>query len=586
MSIAEYDVAIVGLGPTGAVLAHLLGGRGLAVLVLEREPRFYGNARAVYTDDECMRILQWAGVADEVARDMQRDTMIQLVRSDGRKLMQYWSPDRSHGWPVSNFLYQPHLETRLLELLGRHSTVQVLRGRELVDFRQDDEGVELTHQATRSFRFDEGSDARTEIQVDADSRTVRARYLIGADGGRSTVRETLGIGMDGKSFPQPWLVVDLEVKPGTHALHHQPYFQFVCDPVRPTVNCTQPYPYHRLEFMMMPGQSREELIHPDTVRRLVSRYVDLDQFEVRRTLVYTFNALITRQWRQGRILLAGDAAHMTPQFIGQGMSAGIRDAANLAWKLDAVLRGHAGEALLDSYGSERHPHVRAMIRIAVLLKNVVSVSNPALAFLRDAILFLGTRTPWLRGWIRTGGFKPKPRYRRGLYLGLSRGWRTTGAGTLMPQPQVRSFDGKELRLDDLLGTGFVLLGLGVDPRHGLSHASHELLQSLDTRYATLYTLGGRPQGAAAGEPGAAEGLIEVEEIGQALSGWFRRAGFRRNAIAIVRPDHFAFAVVDAARLETAIGALREQLHWQERKPSQTVTPTPMASVAEIHRQTA
>ncbi|MGL4317611.1 MAG: bifunctional 3-(3-hydroxy-phenyl)propionate/3-hydroxycinnamic acid hydroxylase [Pseudomonas sp.] len=555
------DVVIAGLGPTGATLAHLLGKRGLSVLVLEREPVFYGNARAVYTDDECMRVMQAAGVAPELAADMQIDTPAQWTFPDGRVIGRYWQLKRSFGWPVINFLYQPWLETKLSELLSRYPSVRVVRGRELVDFSQDGELVSLTHQATQNCRFGDGDGSRVEVDVAPNPVTLKARYLVGADGGRSTVREKLGIGMDGKNFPEPWLVVDLEMKEGADALRHIPYFNFVCDPACPVVSCPQPGRFHRFEFMLMPGQTREHMEDPATVRSLIARYVDPDKFEVKRKLVYTFNALVAREWRKGRVLLAGDAAHMTPQFMGQGMSSGVRDAYNLAWKLEAVLRGKAADKLLDTYGSERYHHAKSMIDISVQMKDFVSMANPLAAALRNFIVRAMNVTPVLGKWLREGGFKPTPRYKAGSYLGLPRSGRRGVEGTLIPQPQVRTFKGKRVLLDEVLGEGFALVGLENDPQTALSAESKKFLASLDSRFVTLYPFGGRPQGMDI-QRHTPTGLVEVEEPGEELLRWFKRGGYGKDLVAIVRPDKFVFALVAAEQLNATLVELKRQLGWQ------------------------
>ncbi len=572
------DVVIAGLGPTGATLAHLLGKRGLSVLVLEREPVFYGNARAVYTDDECMRVMQAAGVAEDLALDMQIDTPAQWTFPDGRVIGRYWQLKRGFGWPVINFLYQPWLESKLSNLLSRYPAVEVLRGRELVDFQQDGELVTLTHQATQNCRFGDGDGSRVDREVDPAPVTLQARYLVGADGGRSTVREKLGIGMDGKNFPEPWLVVDLEMKEGEDALRHIPYFNFICDPDCPVVSCPQPGRFHRFEFMLMPGQTKEYMEDPATVRQLLSRYVDPDKFEVKRKLVYTFNALVAREWRKGRVLLAGDAAHMTPQFMGQGMSSGVRDAYNLAWKLEAVLRGKAADQLLDTYGSERYHHAKAMIDISVQMKDFVSMANLLAAALRNFIVRAMNVTPVLGKWLREGGFKPTPTYKAGSYLGLPRSGRRGVEGTLLPQPQVRTFKGKRVLLDEVLGEGFALVGLEHDPQTALSAESRQLLAALDTRYVTLYPFGGRPQGMHVQRHSPA-GLIEVEEPGEELVRWFKRAGIGRDLVAVVRPDKFVFALVDAAQLNDALAQLRDQLGWQPAQSGAQATIAPLRKSA-------
>ena len=290
------DVVISGLGPTGMTLAHLLGQRGLKILVLEREPQFYGNARAVYTDDECLRIFQSMGVAQELADDMLQDTVVQLVLTDGSVLAQIKDTKRPYGWPSSNFFYQPLLETTLAQTLSRYPSVEVRRGREVVSFAQDAEGVTVQHAATDGLQY--GKTGATETITGAkpqvrqnDARQVRAKYFVACDGGRSTVRAQLGIEMTGKSFPNPWLVVDIKAKDSLNGLHHLPYFNFICDPICPTVSCVQPYGHHRFEFMLMPGQTREYMEDPATIRALLSRHVDVEKFDILRCLVYTLSLI-------------------------------------------------------------------------------------------------------------------------------------------------------------------------------------------------------------------------------------------------------------------------------------------------------
>ncbi|WP_018440916.1 bifunctional 3-(3-hydroxy-phenyl)propionate/3-hydroxycinnamic acid hydroxylase MhpA [Trinickia symbiotica] len=575
------DVAIAGLGPTGLVLAHMLGQAGHRVVVLEREPVFYGNARAVYTDDECMRIFQHLEVADELQSRMMMETPVQLVRPDGTPITQYMPRKRPLGWPVINFFYQPYLETTLSETLSRYPNVEVRRGREVVDFSQDADGVSIVHQATREARFSDSTDARAQVQGDPDVRSTRARYMIGADGGRSIVRTKLGIQMSGKSFPEPWLVVDLERKPGTDALRHLPYFNFVVDPKLPVVSCVQPDKFHRFEFMLMPGETKENMERPETVRKYLSKFVDPEQFVVKRKLVYTFNALIAARWRVGRVLLAGDAAHMTPQFMGQGASSGVRDAYNLGWKLDLVLRGLAADALLDTYQSERHAHAKSMIDVSVLLKNVVSARNPLGTLVRDISLGVIKAVPPLRRWFQEGGFKPAPVYAKNAYLGLPRRRRSGPEGALAPQPEVRLFNGSRRRMDDLLGHGFSLIGLNVDPSRHLHEASAEILAALSMQCVTLYPYGGRPQGLEGVERDNMSGATEVEDINGELIAWFRKAGFSGEAVAILRPDRFAFAVVPLAELDRAMRRLGDQLGMRRSVPADlSRSPTRVPSIAK------
>lgn len=577
---ADADVVISGLGPTGLVLAHVLGRRGHRVVVLEREPVFYGNARAVYTDDECMRIFQSIGAAEALQEKMLLETPVQLVRRDGSVMAQYLPLDRPFGWPVVNFFYQPYLETALGELLERHPNVEVRRGRELVGLTQNADSVVVSHRATREVRGSDRDDSRLRRAGDDDVQTISARYLVGADGGRSVVRAELGIEMTGKSFPEPWLVVDLRQKDPERALRHLPYFNFVVDPTMPVVSCVQPEGFHRFEFMLMPGMTKEWMEKPETVRELLSAFVDPDAFEIKRQLVYTFNALMAKEWRRGRVFLAGDAAHMTPQFMGQGASSGVRDAQNLGWKLSAVLRGQAGDELLDTYESERRAHAQAMIDASVRMKSLVSMTSPIGTRVRDAVVALLQATPATRRWIREGGFKPRPVFRDGRYLGLPRRRRRAPEGAPVPQPEVRLFNGRRRLLDDLLGDGFALVGLGCDPREGLSEAALEGLASVDARFVTIYPYGKRPQGSAGVARDGTAGVTEVEDLSGSMIRWFGKAGFRKRAVAIVRPDRFAFGVVELSELGRAIAELVRQLGSREDGAiSRAASREPQAAVA-------
>ena len=575
---ASFDVAISGLGPTGLTLAHQLGLRGLSVLVLEREPEFYGNARAVYTDGECMRIFQSIGMADELSADMLQSATVQLVMPDGKVFWQLKTHDRQYGWPRSHFFYQPKLETSLANGLRKYAQVQVRRGCEVTRFEQDERGVNVFHVPSRGTGYGKpvaNADARSAPA--AAEECVSARYFVACDGGRSQARAQLGISMVGKSFPNPWLVVDVKQKTLGDGLHHMPYFNFICDPKLPTVSCVQPDGHHRFEFMLMPGQTREYLEDPATARKLLSRHLDVDKFEILRRLVYTFNALMAERWRDRRVLLAGDAAHMTPQFIGQGMNAGVRDAYNLAWKLEAVIKGRAGDALLDTYEQERKPHAAAMIREGVRMKSVVSMTNPLGVVARNALVRLAQGLPVVGSFIREGNFIPSASYRPGGYFGMPRsGWR--GAeGRLLPQPQVLGANGRVGKLDHQLGSGYVLLGAGVDPRQYLGPQERAIWSRLDARFVVIYPWGQRPQGEIDRQQPA--DLIELEDVDETYFNWLKRVGSGAGTIAILRPDKFVFGMPRAKALAEATRSIARQLDLDSAAP-QAVSTRPTQAYAE------
>ncbi len=558
------DVVISGLGPTGLVLAHILGQRGHHVVVLEREPVFYGNARAVYTDDECMRIFQSIGMADELQKDMLVDTPVQLARPDGSVIMQYKPLKRPNGWSIINFFYQPYLETSLTQGLKKYPNIELRRGRELIDFQQDQDKVLIQHQATQEYRFSDQTDTKIQSHTDLDIQSIAARYLIGADGGRSTVRAKLGIEMTGKNFPEPWLVVDLKQKQQHKGLRHLPYFNFVVDPNLPVVSCVQPDGHHRFEFLLKKDQSKEQMEQPEMVRALISKYVNPDDFEVKRKLVYTFNALVAKKWRDQRVLLAGDAAHMTPQFMGQGASSGIRDAYNLGWKLSHVLLAKADEKLLDSYSDERHDHAKAMIDSSVFLKDLVSMTNPISTKFRDGVIKMIQHIPKLKTWAQEGGLKPDPIYTKGHYFGLSRQYRCSVEGSLAPQPMVRNINGKRVLLDDVLGRDYAILGFACDPTEKISEQSMQILDYIGTRFITVHSYAGRPQGSI--ERDFNQHVTEVEDVQGEWEKWMKRATKKSEQnIVILRPDRFVFAVVSSAQLNDAILQLKQQLNLSDAK---------------------
>lgn len=389
----DTGVVVIGLGPTGLTMAHALAARGLDVVALEREPMYYGMARAIYTDDECLRIMQNLGLADELHADMIHDLRVRWLKPDGDELGWFLDPSRKNGWPTANFLYQPAFEQTLERTLSRfaertdgqgadgHGSLTIRRGRAVAELTQDERRAVVAHDECTGAGYGRG-----EAGLVPDTReNITAQYVIACDGGRSVVRRQLGIEMTGKRFPQRWLVVDLLAKEGETPFAHLKTFDFVCDSVLPTVSCPQPNRRHRFEFTLHDDVT-EDFEVPQKAIDLIAPYCEPGTYEVTRQLVYTFNALVAERWRDGRIFLAGDAAHMTPQFVGQGMNAGLRDADNLSWKIADVLRHGAPKSLLDTYESERRPHASAMIALSVFNKDVVSTAKPALIRLRDFLL--------------------------------------------------------------------------------------------------------------------------------------------------------------------------------------------------------
>jgi 2-polyprenyl-6-methoxyphenol hydroxylase-like FAD-dependent oxidoreductase len=368
----QYDVVIAGYGPVGQVLATLLGRAGHRVAAIERHPTFYPMPRAVHFDHEVARIFQTLGLRpDESSAVEPYDDMYAWRNADRENLQLVdWSGVGPTGWNTSNFFVQPLLEPQLDQLVQDQPTVSVQRGWEVVAI-QDEPEAPLTVVVEQTDGF-----TRT-----GERRTLTARYVIGADGANSFVRTEMGSPLHDLGFFFDWLIVDLVLQePRTF---DPPAWQ-LCDPARPTTIVPAGPGRRRWEFMRLPHE------HIDDLNRLERAWELLEPWDVHpgnatieRHTVYTFQARWAETWRRGRLMIAGDAAHLMPPFAGQGMCAGIRDAMNLAWKLDRVLRGQAVEALLDTYGPERTPHVRAFIDFSIELGQLICLTDPEAAAERD-----------------------------------------------------------------------------------------------------------------------------------------------------------------------------------------------------------
>jgi 3-(3-hydroxy-phenyl)propionate hydroxylase len=481
------DVAIVGNGPVGAALANLLGVAGLSVVIIERFDDSYGLPRATHLDGEAMRVLQAMGLAEEVASTLGLHPRMRFVDAHGRLLIDWARPTQPgpSGWRESNRFHQPQLEQILRRGLGRFPGHVVLSGCEFLGVREEKDGVVASY--TRS-----GDGANGE---------VRARFLVGCDGANSLVRELIGSSLEILADPAQWLVVDVllaEPVPALPAGTMQ-----ICDPARPITMIECVGGRYRWEIKLMPGDDASSFAEPENVWQMLKRWISPQQAVVERAVLYTFRSAVARSWRHGRTLLAGDAAHLTPPFLGQGLCAGIRDAANLAWKLSWVVKGLAPQSLLDSYAQEQSPHVRAFIREAVRIADIIQVTDPAAAARRDQDLI---DSPQMLRSIRPS-----------LGAGLHARW-PAPAGSYSQQPVLS--DGR--RMDDAAGLRFVVLG------------PPEILEAVSDATRDIWRCAG-----ALVLPG--EGTAYLEELG--------------CKCVIVRPDRYILAAASSATELDAATAL-------------------------------
>jgi 3-(3-hydroxy-phenyl)propionate hydroxylase len=439
-SSIDTDVLIIGLGPVGAALANLLGRYGVRVLVADKATEIFTKPRAIALDNEALRILQMVGVRDGEFATVALPQVQYHSPLFGR-FARINSAGIVDGHPMLVTFFQPELEQLLRSKLAQYPSVEVRLGIALESFVDDGRRV------CARLRGADGA----ELQV-------RARYLVGADGANSLVRRLLGLEFEGRTFSQDWLIVDaLDVpNPIDHC-------EFICDPRRPTPHMVAPGGRQRWEFMLKPGERPEEMERPESVRRLLAPWCDVDRIRIERTAVYRFQAREARSFCNGRCFLAGDAAHVTPPFAGQGLVAGLRDAANLAWKLAWVVRGQADERILDSYDAERRPHARKIINLARFLGALVMPGNRAIAFVVHGLMSAMRLVPAGRRLFEDLKVKPENTFDTGLFWRDKRAERLR-AGSTLPQGWVRTATGGvPILSDDALGLHWALIGMGVDP---------------------------------------------------------------------------------------------------------------------------
>ncbi len=505
------DVAVIGLGPVGLAVAMGLAQRGHSVVGLERAAEVYEMPRAVGLDHESMRLFQGLGFADDMAGVIETYRPSEYRSADGavlRRLLPAPEPALL-SWPSHLTFIQPELERLMRKRAAQLPNIDLRVSNEVV------EALDLEDAPLLKVRSDSGR-----------LYALRCKYVVGCDGGASFLRKTMDVKLEDLGFDEPWLVLDMLLTEPVDLPELNIQF---CDPARPATFVRGPGALRRFEFMLLPGESPQDIAQPDNVWKLLRPWLTPAQARIWRAATYRFHALVAQEWRRGKALLAGDAAHQTPPFLAQGLNQGLRDAVNLTWKLSGVLNG-SPEALLDSYGAERRPNVREVISITKALGREICERDPAAAEARNVRLIAEFAAG--RG-VRVRQELLPPLQNRLLPADEARLARP-GEGESAPQPWVRTHGGRA-RLDDALGGGFRLL-CAAD-----FDAGPELRRARD--------MGVRVARLAAAGPGE----FTIDEESGLLANWMAA---RQCRALLVRPDHVVYAVSSTAKdLREALGRL-------------------------------
>ncbi|MGN6806622.1 MAG: bifunctional 3-(3-hydroxy-phenyl)propionate/3-hydroxycinnamic acid hydroxylase [Trinickia sp.] len=522
----DFDLIIVGLGPVGAVAANLAGEAGLRTLVLEKSVTVFDKPRAMGFDHEIMRIFGDLGLADKLAPYVMpyRPSEYRTTDSSLIRRIEAAEPPFQLGWAPNYVFMQPQIEGILRENLARFPSVTVKLGAQVEAVTSGDDGASVT--------VVESSNEKNLPNV---PRTYRSHYVLACDGGTSPIRTGLGLEMEDLDFDEPWLVVDIVLKDGCGASLPATNVQY-CEIERPCTFVVGPGQVRRWEFMINAGETPAQATEPAFVRRLISRWLDEREYDIWRASAYRFHALVLRQWRSQHVFFLGDAAHMTPPFLAQGMCQGIRDAANLVWKLTLVNRGAAGPGLLDTYQAERLPHVKQTTLVTKSLGKVICERDPVAALERDKRL-LEEMAANPRGTIRQSLIPP---LNAGLLAASSDGPR----GQLFPQPLVKTADGRQCLLDEATGMTFRIV-VENDTDAAIIERMAAQWEALSDIPAARVVIGTEPL--KAGAPSYA-----YQDADGVLVSWMQRHGC---AVVIVRPDHYVYG--GCRKAEDAVAMISE-----------------------------
>ena len=513
----EFDVAVVGGGPVGLLLANLFGHWGVRTLLCERNADTSASPKAIFIDDEFMRLLDRVGLADEFRQQSFGPVGNYYYSSFLRRaLVKVEGVVTANGYPNRSAMVQPEFERLLRRGATRYPCVRLCFSTELQAFAQADDGVTLQLR-----------DAAGRIAG------VCCQFLFAADGAHSMVRKTLGIAFDGQKLPVPHIVVDVQ-----GYADQSPFTKYYCDPRRPWNSIPSPFGGRRFEFRLLPGDDPARVVTPAGVRSLFPSYFQPPPFTIVRSAIYEYSERLAASFVSGNVFLVGDAAHLMPPQGAQGLNSGARDALNCAWKVWLVLQGKAAPALLATYDLERRDHIQAIIRYSVRISRIVNIDSVPRALLRDLVFALLQAIPSVRRYFALQRHLPKPFLAKGLVRHEHAPTESSVVGRLLPQPRVVRSDGSTVLLDRMLGEGFALVVLGAPPAVVHALRSHVLLQRMAVRVVVVRAAGDTQAQLA--------DAVRLEDDGTAAFGPGRPVAY------LVRPDRYVAALLDPARPDTAL----------------------------------
>jgi 3-(3-hydroxy-phenyl)propionate hydroxylase len=525
----NYDVVIVGYGPTGQACASLLARMGHRVCVFERWPTLYGLPRLIGFDAESARMLQAAGDVNVALRESFPIRRYVTYDRDMQPLVEYsWADDHQCGYPIKTATYQPYIEDAMDEA-ARDRGVRVNTGWRVTRVVQDADGVDVTAEPWSKEEVGENLKPAT-------SKTVRAKYVVGADGAKSVVREILGSTIKDFGYRDAWLSIDIERREPLPEKYLYGTSWQVAEPNNVLVVVPAGTKRMRFELQVDPDADHSDILVEEAGYRLLAEHTGLTrrEAEIVRLTIYPFTGMLVDRWRADRVFLAGDAAHLMPPFLGEGAASGMRDATTLAWKLDLVLRDRTDAAFLDTYQQERYPHVAFHVAVSVAIGEIVTERDADVANARNEALRDGPPDPP----------PADPTLTEGVLLRDGEGELVTRAGELAPQGWVH-LDGATGRFDDVVGWGFHLVVHGADPRTLLDESQLAFLEDIG---------------------GSAVGVRGAEQPGLALDiGWDYERWFASNDVVafVMRPDFYLFGTVRSLDdVSTMVDALRDQLGYR------------------------